>query len=124
MAQKILRESPKSRVSWRAFWPTGGPATVLWMTVGVVKADKLVYKHETGMTQDRKYALGSITKIFTATAVMKLVEEGAVDLDAPLTDYMEVRIERPELSSRPVTIRHLLSHTSGMPDTFATFILS
>lgn len=100
--------------SFLAYWRARGQ--FYGMTVGVVKADKLVYKHETGMTQDRKYALGSITKIFTATAVMKLVEEGAVDLDAPLTDYMEVRIERPELSSRPVTIRHLLSHTSGMPD--------
>jgi len=55
------------------------------------------------------YRIGSITKQFTAAAVMQLVESGAIGLDDPMTDYL------PDFDTQghPVTIRHLLTHTSG-----------
>jgi CubicO group peptidase (beta-lactamase class C family) len=57
------------------------------------------------------YEIGSITKSFTATVVMDLVEEGKIDLDAPIETYLS---DLPEAWKR-VTVRHLLTHTSGIP---------
>ncbi|MBA3766466.1 MAG: beta-lactamase family protein [Acidobacteria bacterium] len=56
------------------------------------------------------YEIGSMTKQFTATAVMMLVEEGKVSLDDKITKYFP---EAPE-TWRRITLRHLLSHTSGI----------
>lgn len=58
------------------------------------------------------FRIGSITKLFTATAVMLLVEDGKVALDAPVTRYLK---DAPSHWQR-VTIEHLLSHTSGIPN--------
>lgn len=56
------------------------------------------------------YEIGSITKQFTATAVMMLVEEGKLGLDDPITKYLD---DLPEAWGG-VTVRHLLNHTSGI----------
>ena len=49
--------------------------------------------------------------------VMQAVEKGLIELDAPVSKYIPgLKLEKAELKSKPVTIRHLLSHTSGMPD--------
>lgn len=58
------------------------------------------------------YLLASITKSFTATAVMMLVEEGRIKLDDPLSTYL---IDAPE-AWKPITIRMLLGHTAGLKD--------
>jgi D-alanyl-D-alanine carboxypeptidase len=58
------------------------------------------------------YAIGSITKSFTAIVTLKLVEDGLVDLEESILVYAP---SSPE-TWRPVTIRHLLSNTSGIPD--------
>ena len=63
--------------------------------------------------------IASLTKPITATAIMQLSEAGAIDLDEPIASYVaEFRPEPPgdEPDAAPVTIRHLLSHTSGMSD--------
>jgi len=59
---------------------------------------------------DTPFALGSISKSFTALAVMKRVEAGEVDLDAAIADYLPEFADSP---ARSVTVRQLLSHTSG-----------
>ncbi len=56
------------------------------------------------------YEIGSITKTFTATLVMMLVEEGALGLDDPIADHLN---DLPD-AWKGVTIRHLLTHTSGI----------
>lgn len=56
------------------------------------------------------YGIGSVTKQFTAAAVMKLVEEGALSLDDPITRHLPDYPTRGQV----VTIRHLLTHTSGI----------
>jgi D-alanyl-D-alanine carboxypeptidase len=61
-------------------------------------------------TKDTVYEIGSNTKQFTAAAIMMLVEEGKVQLDDTITKYFP---EAPE-AWRGITIRHLLSHTSGI----------
>jgi CubicO group peptidase (beta-lactamase class C family) len=65
-------------------------------------------------TADSLFQIGSITKLYTATLVMQLVEEGRVDLDAPVVTYLpELRLADPEVTAA-VTLRHLLTHTSGI----------
>src|SRR5437762_986537 len=58
---------------------------------------------------------GSISKLFTATAVMQLVEQGKLDLDRDVTDYLDFTI--PETYPEPVTLRQLLTHTAGFEET-------
>jgi CubicO group peptidase (beta-lactamase class C family) len=62
------------------------------------------------VTPDTPFLIGSISKSFTAMAVMKLVEAGEVDLDTQVSHYLDVFADRP---SGAITIRQLLSHTSG-----------
>lgn len=70
------------------------------------------------------YRIGSITKLFTATALLKLREQGKVDLDKPLRAYLpEFTIKTPYPDAPPITLRHLLTHHSGMPrDHFKGFL--
>jgi CubicO group peptidase (beta-lactamase class C family) len=59
-------------------------------------------------TPDTQYRIGSITKTFTAAAVMALADEGRLALDDRLGEHV------PEVGDRPLTIRRLLSHSSGL----------
>lgn len=64
-------------------------------------------------TTDSLFQIGSITKLWTATLVMQLVDEGAVDLDVPVRTYLpEFRIG-DEAAAAVITTRQLLNHTSG-----------
>ncbi|HVE97615.1 MAG TPA: serine hydrolase domain-containing protein [Mycobacteriales bacterium] len=65
-------------------------------------------------TPECVFQIGSITKVFTATLVMQLVDEGLVDLDAPVVTYLPDFRVRDEETSRTVTTRNLLAHTSGI----------
>jgi CubicO group peptidase (beta-lactamase class C family) len=67
------------------------------------------------VTQDTLFAIGSVTKAFTATTVGALVDEGLLEWDRPLRDYVPgVRLHDPFASDR-LTIVDLLSHRSGLP---------
>ncbi len=64
---------------------------------------------------DTVFRIASITKTFTAIAVMQLVEQGLVDLDAPANDYLrELRLTPARAGHRPASVRHLLTHTAGL----------
>jgi CubicO group peptidase (beta-lactamase class C family) len=66
------------------------------------------------MTSDTVVQLGSVTKVFNATMIMSLVEEGRLDLDTPVVTYIpELQLSTPE-ATRSVTLRHLLSMSSGL----------
>ena len=77
------------------------------------------------VTEDTMFNIASISKSFTAVAVMQLVEEGLIDLDEPIVTYL------PEFSILPhpeyggdyqnITIRMLLNHTSGIPGDYFGF---
>src|SRR5688500_11495053 len=58
---------------------------------------------------------GSISKVFTATAVMQLVDRGALALDAPIDSYVR-RVAIPRTYPDPVTVRQLLNHTAGFDE--------
>ncbi len=63
-------------------------------------------------TPDTKFRLGSVTKQFTATLIMQLVEQGKIELNAPITRYLP---DYPAKTGDRITIHHLLNHTSGIP---------
>ena len=69
---------------------------------------------ETPATADTVYRVGSVSKLFTDIAAMQLVEQGKLDLDAPVSRYLpEFEPENP-FDDTPVTLRRLMSHRSGM----------
>jgi CubicO group peptidase (beta-lactamase class C family) len=71
---------------------------------------------ETGVeaTADTVFQIGSMTKVWTATVAMQLVDEGKVELDAPIVDVLpELKLSDAEVNQK-VTLRHLLTHTSGI----------
>ncbi|MEN8183865.1 MAG: serine hydrolase domain-containing protein, partial [Myxococcota bacterium] len=69
-------------------------------------------------TEDSVFQIGSITKTFTATLVMQLVDEGRIDLDAPILSYLnEFQLGDPD-ATLSITLRQLLTHTSGMDGDF------
>jgi len=58
---------------------------------------------------------GSVSKLFTWTAVMQLVEQGKIDLDKDVNAYLDFKI--PPRDGEPVTMRHILTHTAGFEET-------
>ncbi|MEV7780059.1 serine hydrolase domain-containing protein [Kitasatospora sp. NPDC088351] len=60
--------------------------------------------------------IGSITKTFTATVVLQLVDEGRLSLDATVDDYLPGLVRGNGYDGRTITVRQLLQHTSGLPD--------
>jgi CubicO group peptidase (beta-lactamase class C family) len=60
------------------------------------------------------FRVGSVSKLFTWTAVMQLVEQGQLDLDANVNTYLDFEI--PATYPQPVTLRHLMTHTPGFED--------
>jgi CubicO group peptidase (beta-lactamase class C family) len=100
----------------------GVPGAVL----GIARGDETVEvacgvtNVDTGVavTPDTLFQVGSITKVWTATVVMRLVEQGRLDLDEPVVSYLpELRLADPVVA-RAVTMRHLLTHTSGIDGDF------
>lgn len=79
-----------------------------------------IYEHATGASTDAIFAIASMTKPVTSVAVMQLIESGRVKLEEPASTYLpELRDVRvldggaQRAPKRPVTVRHLLTHTSG-----------
>ena len=67
------------------------------------------------VTVDTVFPIASVTKLFTATAVMQLVERGAIDLDSPVSRYLpEMARPRTSADAREPTVRELFTHHSGL----------
>ncbi|HEX5502812.1 MAG TPA: serine hydrolase domain-containing protein [Thermomicrobiales bacterium] len=94
--------------------------------LGVVHDGRLAFFHGHGLadiassrpiTADTVFRIGSITKPIMAIAVLQLRERGLVDLDAPANDYLRAYKLVPATPGfRPATVRHLLTHTAGIPE--------
>ena len=95
------------------------------LAVGVVRDGDLTF-HGCGLadisskapiTEDTVFRIASVTKLFTAIAIMQLWDQGLVDLDAPANDYLRAyKLVPAEAAWRPATLRHLLTHTAGIPE--------
>ena len=104
------------RIAAQALEQTGVPSA----SVAVVKGGKLVYTQAYGKarldpplaaTPDMRYSIGSISKQFTAAAILLLQEDGKLSLNDPVGQYVPGLTRGSE-----VTIRQILSHTSGYQD--------
>jgi CubicO group peptidase (beta-lactamase class C family) len=99
--------------------------------LGIVKGDEIVHLEGFGdaddsgreVTPQTPFKIGSTSKSFTALAIMQLVEDGKVELDAPVQRYIPwFRVADPDASAR-ITVRHLLNQTSGLPPTADTLVI-
>ena len=81
----------------------------------MIRDGKVVHRRGFGeLGTGRPIIIGSLSKAITAMAVLTLVEDGKIELDAPMQRYLpELRFEDPNM--RAVTVRHLLNQTSGLP---------
>jgi len=93
------------------------------LSLGIVHGTQIVHLHGFGaadatgrmITPQTPFIIGSMSKSFTALAVMQLVEAGKVELDAPVQRYLPwFRVADPIASAR-ITVRQLLNQTSGIP---------
>ncbi|HSG15087.1 MAG TPA: serine hydrolase domain-containing protein, partial [Anaerolineae bacterium] len=92
--------------------------------VSVVKDGEMIFAKGYGYADVEKgtpvdaeetiFRIGSIGKTFTWTAVMQLVEQGKLDLDADINTYLDFRI--PDTFPQPITLKHLMTHTAGFED--------
>jgi len=73
-------------------------------------------EHRTPATPTTLYSMASISKPITATGLMKLVEQGKIDLDRPANDYLgSAKITGLAGSASDATVRRVMSHTAGLP---------
>jgi dipeptidyl aminopeptidase/acylaminoacyl peptidase/CubicO group peptidase (beta-lactamase class C family) len=87
----------------------GGDDELIEAACGVLNKDTAV-----AVTPDSLFQIGSISKVWTTTVVMQLVDEGVLDLDAPVADVLpELQLTDPSVAGK-LTMRHLLTHTSGI----------
>jgi CubicO group peptidase (beta-lactamase class C family) len=94
-------------------------------TISVVHDGRLVFAHGYGyadvktrrpVVADRTlFRIGSISKLFTWTSVMQLVQAGKINLDANVNQYLDFAI--PERFGKPITMRDLMTHTAGFQET-------
>jgi CubicO group peptidase (beta-lactamase class C family) len=102
------------------------------VSLAVVEGDRIVHLRGFGQarpdggppTPQTPFFIGSLTKSFTALAVMQLVEAGKIDLDVPVQRYLPwFRIADPQASAQ-MTVRHLLIQTGGLPTSAGEVILA
>lgn len=95
------------------------------VVLGIVAGDELVWgrgfglrdvERELPMTVDTVFRLGSVSKLFTATVLVRLRDQGKLDLDDPVKRYLPwFDVGAVDEETPPITIRHLLTHTAGLP---------
>ena len=78
---------------------------------------------EEAIDAETLFRIGSVTKVMTAIGLLQRVEAGEIDLAAPITDYLPTfSFARDPGSAAAITVRHLLTHSSGMVDAGAVFV--
>jgi len=95
------------------------------MSFAIVEGNQAVYlkglgyrdkEKELDVTPNTVFQIGSTSKSFTALGIMKLVEQGRLDLKDPIDKYLPITWARKYGDDNPITIHHLLSQTSGISD--------
>ncbi|PEY42391.1 penicillin-binding protein [Bacillus cereus] len=100
--------------------------TVPGFALSIINETEILYEKAFGLmnweesklaiTTDTLFRIGSVSKSLTGTLIMKLVEEGILDLDVPICTYIEAFPLQNQEHARTITLRMLLSHTAGLPD--------
>lgn len=113
--QQIMKENP-----------------VMGLSVAVVKNNKFIYSHSFGLkdletntplTNENIFRIASISKSFSATAIMQLVEAKKVNLDQDVSDLIGFKVRNPKFPETIITLRLMLSHLSSINDSQGYFSL-
>ena len=93
-------------------------------TIAVVKDGKLLFAKGYGYAdvqnkkpvsaQETLFRPGSISKLFTWTAIMQLYEQGKLDLDRDINEYLDFKI--PDAFGKPITLKNVMTHTPGFEE--------
>jgi len=92
--------------------------------IGVVKDGQVLFSHMAGhkrldgtnATADTKFRIASISKLITAIGVWQLIEQGLVDPDADVSQYLGFKLRNPCYPDTPITVKMLMAHTSSIRD--------
>ncbi|MBP1706498.1 MAG: penicillin binding protein-like protein [Chloroflexi bacterium] len=107
----------------REIWKDIGAGKAGSATAAITDKGKIVYAEGFGMAdrengcpveRDTRFNIGSITKIFTAMAIMLLVDDGKLELEAPVVQYLP-QFVMADPRYKEITLRMILNHTSGLP---------
>lgn len=102
------------------------------LAVAVFTKDSVIYKNAFGyadvsaqkpFTLNTTINIGSTSKTLIAVALMKLYEEGKINLDADINDYLPYAVRNPRHPDIPITIRQLSTHTSSIRDRYSNYEL-
>ena len=105
---------------------------VMGLSVAVVKDNKFIYTHSFGLkdaetnaplTNDNIFRIASISKSFSATAVMQLVESNKLKLDQDVSELVGFKVRNPKFPETVITLRLMLSHLSSINDSQGYFSL-
>lgn len=95
------------------------------LSAAIVKDGRLIWskgygwankEQQTPATDESIFLIASISKTITGVAAMQLVEQGKLDLDTDINDYLPFQLTNPHQPSAVLTCRHLMTHTSGIVD--------
>jgi D-alanyl-D-alanine carboxypeptidase len=106
VAQRVVAETGTPAVTVHVSSPTYGEFSI---AAGLADINQQI-----PVIKNQPFRIGSLTKSFTAAAVLKLVEEGLVDLDTPISDYLGLVNNYAPLGD--VSVRQLLNMNSGVPN--------
>ncbi len=86
------------------------------VTSAVIRNNSIIWAKGYGEQQelDLIYMIGSVTKTFTATAIFQLYDQGVIQLEDDVNDYLPFSFRHPNYTNTPITIKMLLQHTSGL----------
>ncbi|HRT33876.1 MAG TPA: serine hydrolase domain-containing protein [Bacteroidales bacterium] len=102
------------------------------LAVAVVKDGKMVYvgsfgkkniENDVDLKKDDLFRIASISKSFTTTALMTLVDKGLVDINQDVSELIGFKVRNPKFPDIPITLKMLLSHTSSLRDAAGYFTL-
>ncbi len=102
------------------------------VSVAVVKHNKIIYTHSFGykdiesnapLTDQNIFRIASISKSFSATSIMQLVEAGKVSLDDDFSKLIGFRVRNPKFPNTVITLKMVMSHTSSLNDSQGYFSL-
>ena len=107
-------------------------ANIAGVTIAVVKDGQVIYTHGYGFADVQKrtpvipdktlFRPGSISKLFTWTSVMQLVEQHKLDLDTDVNTYLDFKV--PEKFGKPITLRNIMTHSSGFEETITDLFVN
>ena len=105
---------------------------VVGLSVAVVKKGEIIYTHSFGvkdnttnapLTDENIFRIASISKSFSATSIMQLIEAGKLSLDDDFSDLVGFKIRNSKFPETVITLRMILSHTSSINDSQGYFTL-